>query len=28
VMELTKTALSEAHGSLQWHPAFDRLGDG
>ena len=28
VMELTKGALSEASGSLRWHPAFDQLGDG
>lgn len=28
VMELTEGALSEARGSLSWHPAFDQLGDG
>ncbi len=27
-MELKKGALSEARGSLRWHPAFDQLGDG
>ena len=28
VMELKEGALSDATGSLRWHPAFDQLGDG
>ncbi len=27
VLELADGALSKAHGSLQWHSAFDQLGD-